>query len=131
MEWIVIVVILLLGLTVIYSHQLSVEGYADYIGDIRRPGLDVTDVGLSSLVDGPILRDFIPMRQGLTAYTAEACAAIDRSRETELGGQYVQRTNNYKRDFPDNCSAPLTEFVGSTYEPSDGVGLTVPCAGSC
>ena len=121
-SWMVIVAIIILGLTAAYGHTMAglqgMETFADY-----RPGTGVdTDA---------LLSDFITTRQGLTGYTAEACAAVDRAREMELGGQYTQRTNNYRRDYPDNCSAPLSEFVGSTYEPSDGVGLTVPCAGEC
>jgi hypothetical protein len=122
-SWMIIVAIVILGLTAVYGHTVSglqgMDTFADY-----RPGAGGVDTDA-------LLSDFITTRQGLTAYTAEACAAVDRAREMELGGQYVQRTNNYRRDYPDNCSAPLSELVGSTYEPADGVGLTVPCAGDC
>jgi hypothetical protein len=68
---------------------------------------------------------------GLGNLGAAGCAAIDQSRELELDGQYVQRTNNYRRQYPDNCSAPLTEFVGSVYKEKRDVGLGVPCKGLC
>lgn len=68
---------------------------------------------------------------GLGNLGAAGCAAIDQSRELELDGQYVQRTNNYRRQYPDNCSAPLTEFVGSVYKEKRDVGLGVPCKGRC
>ena len=48
----------------------------------------------------------------------------------ELNGQYVQRTNNYRREYPDNCSAPLNEFVGAVYKPV-AVGAKVPCGDRC
>jgi hypothetical protein len=68
---------------------------------------------------------------GLGNLGAAGCAAIDQSRELELDGQYVQRTNNYRRQYPDTCSAPFTEFVGSVYKEKRDVGLGVPCKGRC
>jgi hypothetical protein len=68
---------------------------------------------------------------GLGTLDAASCAAIDQSRELELDGQYVQRTNNYRRQYPDTCSAPFTEFVGSVYKEKRDVGLGVPCKGKC
>jgi hypothetical protein len=136
MAWVVIVALILLALTALYSMEMAKLGrpfelFADYIGSVARPGLDTTDVALADFAAPPLLGDFLTEQPGLTEYTAACCAAVDRAREMELGGQYTQRTNNYKRDYPDNCSAPLTELVGSVYAPKDGVGLTVPCAGSC
>jgi hypothetical protein len=81
--------------------------------------------------DNPPLSDFLTPNMQLSRLDAASCAAQDRSRELEPVGQYVQRTNNYRRDYPDNCSAPFTELVGSFYNPIDGFGLTVPCGGLC
>jgi hypothetical protein len=80
-----------------------------------------------------LMKDTIKVQKkvGLGNLSASSCAAQDRTRQAELGGQYIQRTNNYRRDYPDNCSAPLTDFVDSIYEPADGVGLTLPFAGQC
>jgi len=89
------------------------------------------EIQVADINNGPLLRDTMKVKAGLSGLSASACDAQDRAREMELGGQYAQRTNNYQRDYPDNCSAPITEFVDSIYEPRDGVGLTVPCAGSC
>jgi hypothetical protein len=79
---------------------------------------------------GLLLQDILPSQPGLSGMGAMDCAAADTSRQGELGGQYVQRTNNYRRDYPDTCSAPLTEFVGSVYKPME-LGRVVPCDGLC
>ena len=79
-----------------------------------------------------LLKDFIRVKAktGVSNLSAKGCADSDQSRQQELGGQYVQRTNNYRRDNPDNCSAPLSDFVGSIYD-QGSVGVTVPCDGDC
>ena len=107
------------------------EPFADFVGPTQATGLDGIDPDLQDFRAGNPLSDMLPEQQGLTDYGAADVANIDRSRQLELGGQFVQRTNNYRRDYPDNWSAPLSDFVGSIYKPKDGVGLTVPCAGQC
>jgi hypothetical protein len=47
--------------------------------------------------------------------TAKTCYETDFMSQTQLGGDYTQRTNNFKHEKPDNCSAPLTEFVNKFY----------------
>lgn len=47
--------------------------------------------------------------------TAKTCYEGDFMSHTQLGGDYTQRTNNFKHAKPDNCSAPLTEFVNKFY----------------
>ena len=47
--------------------------------------------------------------------TAKSCYDVDFMSHTQLSGDYTQRTNNFKHGNPDNCSAPLTEFVNSIY----------------
>ena len=111
----------------------SAEGFADYLsgseGGVGPDGVtpEVAEFGQNPLVLG----DVLPTSAGLTAYQAADVAAIDQSRQLELGGQYVQRTNNYRRVYPDNGSAPLSELVGSVYAPKDGIGAVVPCKGAC
>lgn len=107
----------------------ALEGFADYLDSAATsPGglePDIADIRQ------PLpLSDFLQEKPGLQDLTAGSCAGVDATRQTELGGQYVQRTNNYRRDYPDNCSAPLSEFVGSVYTPT-AVGATVPCTGQC
>lgn len=138
MEWMIIVTIILAALTGLYILQTNqsrrMENFADYIdSSASMGGPDGVNVELAAFPEGQqaLLKDHLTPSVGLSSLTASSCAAQDRARQMEVGGQYVQRTNNYRRDYPDNCSAPLTEFVDSMYAPRDGVGLTVPCNGSC
>lgn len=141
MEWLVVVALILVALTGLYAVAMQsvagtwttgAEGYADYIGgEPAGPDGVMPEVASFSSVTQPLMGDVIPVQTGLTPYTAAAVAAIDRSRSMELGGQYVQRTNNYAHLYPDNWTAPLSELVGSIYKPRDGVGLVVPCSGAC
>jgi hypothetical protein len=132
--WIVSLVILVgwyIGATGLQRGR-SAEGYADYLaGSVAGPAPDgvapeVADFGQNTA----ILGDMLQVSSGLTAYEASGVAAVNADRQLELGGQYVQRTNNYRRTYPDNGSAPLSELVGSVYSPI-AVGATVPCDGQC
>lgn len=137
MEWMVLVTIILAALTALYIMQMNqgrrMEHFADYIDSSVTGGPDGVNMELAAFPEGQqaLLKDHLKPSVGLSSLTASSCAAQDRARQMEVGGQYVQRTNNYRRDYPDNCSAPLTEFVDSMYAPRDGVGLTVPCNGAC
>ena len=140
-EWLSIVAVILAGLTALYvlqmdglrsGHVKPWEGFADFIGTSGDGYAGAEpDVPLAVFNQGLPLADMLAVQSGLTGMDASRCASADKARELELDGQYVQRTNNYKRDYPDNCSAPLSELVTSVYKPKDGVGLTVPCAGQC
>lgn len=109
----------------------SAEGFSDYLVTVPAgpDGVlpEVAEFGQNTVVLG----DVLPVAPGLTAYGAADVAAIDTTRQMEPGGQYLQRTNNYRHVYPDNGSAPLSEFVGSVYSPKDGVGELVPCKGLC
>ena len=139
MHWTLIVALMLIALTALYAMEMrrlhgpdlrGVESFTSGGGGSKElEGAGIQDI--ADINNGPLLRDTMKVKTGLSGLSASACDAQDRSREMEMGGQYAQRTNNYQRDYPDNCSAPITEFVDSIYEPRDGVGLTVPCAGSC
>ena len=138
-----VVAVIVIALTALYVLRMSRVGamlpgfprelFRDYIGtgvgSAGTPDGVVPD--LATLQQGVLLEDTLAFNPGLTGYTAEDVARIDDTRQMELGGQYVQRTNNYRREYPDNSSAPLSEFVGSVYAPKDGVGRIVPCGGSC
>jgi hypothetical protein len=138
-----VVAIIVLALTALYVLRMSRMGamlsgfpqefFRDYIGtgvaSARTPDGVVPD--LAAVGQGVLLEDRLDYNPGLTAYTAADVANIDDARQMELGGQYIQRTNNYRRMYPDNSSAPLSEFVGAVYSPKDGVGRVVPCGGQC
>ena len=133
MSWLVIVALLLIGLTWLYTRAMArgMESFSDYFATGVTGGPDGVEPELANIRTGPLLENTMTVQAGLTGLTAGGCYVQNRANELQLGGQYAQRTNNYQRDYPDNCSAPLSEFVGSMYVPTDGVGLTVPCAGQC
>ena len=61
--------------------------------------------------------------------TSERCFRTDIGESLKKTRNYLQRTNNYMRKHPDDCSAPNHEFVGTFYNPFDGVGRT-PATGT-
>lgn len=108
------------------------ERYMDFIGQPTPEGLPNGIAELAEFGQGLPLSDVLEVSMGLTDLDAPGCAAADSARQMELGGQYVQRTNNYRRDYPDHCSSPLSEFVGGFYKPKKGgVGQIVPYTGDC
>lgn len=56
-------------------------------------------------------------RGSISCLKASCCAETDFEWRTNLTGNYLQRTNNYKREFPDNCSGPLHELTLAFYKP--------------
>jgi hypothetical protein len=138
--WQVVVALLLIVLTGYYAYEMNKSGgscgsrYVERFINYSNVNFTYPEGVMDSLApvsQGPLLEGALKVHTGLSKLDAGSCAAQDRARQMELGGQYVQRTNNYRRDYPDNCSAPLTDFVDSIYAPNNGVGLTVPCDGSC
>ncbi len=55
-------------------------------------------------------------RDTIGCLRAGCCNETDFEARTNLTGNYLQRTNNYKRGYPDNCSGPLHEFTMSFYK---------------
>ena len=47
----------------------------------------------------------------LGTLTAQSCFEKDFMAQSSKTGNFIQRTNNFRHEEPDNCSAPLTEFV--------------------
>jgi hypothetical protein len=137
MEILVISALLILILVAFFITRLqsvTKEGFVSYLLAPSSKKESIEGVMSDDLQDFPNGQQVLLDRNldvGLGTLDAASCAAIDQSRELELDGQYVQRTNNYRRQYPDNCSAPLTEFVGSVYKEKRDVGLGVPCKGRC
>lgn len=113
-------------LYVLYNAEMRGLWASEYFVGVG-PDVDVADFNTALP-----LQDFLtPAAPAhLSGLTAAGCAGADAARQLELGGQYVQRTNNYQRDYPDTCSAPLTELVGAVYAPR-AIGAVVPCDGLC
>lgn len=52
----------------------------------------------------------------LSCMRAGCCYETDFQNRIQLTGNYIQRTNNYKRGAPDSCSAPFHELVNNFYK---------------
>jgi len=57
-------------------------------------------------------------RGSISCLKASCCAESDFEMRTNQTGNFLQRTNNYKREFPDNCTGPLHEFTLAFYKPT-------------
>lgn len=115
----------------------EVEGFADLTASTAMWGTNPIPMGstskvsgVSSISDGPAdatlntprkpynLLDYLPPapRGSISCLKASCCAETDFEERTMLTGNYLQRTNNYKREFPDNCTGPLHEFTLAFYK---------------
>ncbi len=96
------------------------------------PEGDVTGKPETEYIDGPadaslkqprkpynLLEQLPPAPRGsISCLKASCCAETDFEWRTNLTGNFLQRTNNYKREFPDNCSGPLHELTLAFYKNS-------------
>lgn len=65
-----------------------------------------------------LLPDLPPAPRGsISCLKASCCAETDFEWRTNLTGNFLQRTNNYKREFPDNCTGPRQELTLAFYKP--------------
>jgi hypothetical protein len=129
MEWMLAVSLAVLLITAAFVlHMTKVDYGVERFANEKAEG----SVDLAEFGQGLPLADFLRVETGVTRMGAPDCAAADSARQMELGGQYVQRTNNYRREYPDHCSSLRSDFVGGFYQPKEGgVGLRVPCDGDC
>lgn len=96
------------------------EGFSNFVG---KPDIGSVSgpapAGLTQprkpyhLLDG-VLKD--APRDTIGCLTAGCCNETDFEARTNLTGNYLQRTNNYKRSYPDNCTTPLHELTMSFYK---------------
>jgi hypothetical protein len=93
-------------------------------------GADANVVGNEKLLTSETLHPFSQedAMQNWSRMTSEKCLRTDAGEVLKPVGSYLQRTNNYKRTHPDDCSAPNHEFVGTFYKPHEGVGAS-PASG--
>ena len=114
-----------------FKHE---EGFANEEEKKEDPVSNSEKSQLSPDVNGAgpahILKDVIPVTRPFNetgTLTQQQCFEQDGHRIPEKLGDYNQRTNNYKHTYPDSCSAPFKELVGSFYAPRDGaIGSPVP-----
>ncbi len=78
------------------------------------PGEDVTVPNYDLLRDS--LKGFPEPRQPVGP-NAQECYAKDYTRKFEKAASYGQETNNYKRAYPDSCSAPNHDLIFNFYQP--------------
>jgi hypothetical protein len=138
MEWLLVITIILLALTALYSIQMAklaggprgIESYVDYInGELGGPDGVVPEI--ADFRQGLPLADMLTSTEKLTELGYGGAYTANKTRQLEIGGQYVQRTNNYRHTYPDNGSTPLNELAGAVYKSSSDIGATVPCDGLC
>jgi hypothetical protein len=85
-----------------------------------------------------LLGDEMPpprVKETISCVNSRSCYAQDFERMVSKTGNYRQMTNNYKRGYPDSCSAPYQELVLNFYKadsmpiPSNNTGGSVSEAG--
>lgn len=85
-----------------------------------------------------LLGDEIPpprVKETISCVNSRSCYAQDFERMVSKTGNYRQLTNNYKRGYPDSCSAPYQELVLNFYKadsmpvPHNNTGGSVSEAG--
>jgi hypothetical protein len=55
-------------------------------------------------------------KESISCVNSRSCYATDFERMVSKTGNYRQFTNNYKRGYPDSCSAPYQELVLNFYQ---------------
>lgn len=65
---------------------------------------------LNDVMDQPRLTESI------SCVNSRSCYATDFQSSIQKTGNYAQMTNNYKRKYPDSCSAPIQELVLNFYK---------------
>jgi|UniRef100_A0A6C0DYV0 hypothetical protein len=56
------------------------------------------------------------VKETISCVNSRSCYATDFERMVSKTGNYRQFTNNYKRNYPDSCSAPTQELVLNFYK---------------
>jgi hypothetical protein len=107
------------------ASELSPAMYEGFVGEEVKGRSEVEQV------DGPanaslqqprkpyhLLSDVLQdaPRDTIGCLRAGCCNETDFEARTNLTGNYIQRTNNYKRVYPDNCTGPLHEFTLAFYK---------------
>jgi len=55
-------------------------------------------------------------KESISCVNSRSCYATDFGRMLEKTGTFRQLTNNYKRNYPDSCTAPTQELVLNFYK---------------
>jgi len=139
MWWMLLTTLAIVGIIAAQIHwtprsalQGVDEDFMNYVDQDHPDKSGIAEPDLADIQQGLPLSDFLRVDAGLNGATAAECAEVDGARVTEPGGSYVQRTNNFRHDYPDYCMARPDDFVASVYAPKmDALGAGVGCAGKC
>jgi hypothetical protein len=66
---------------------------------------------------------FSTLGESLSNVNSRSCYKSDFERMVSKTGTYRQMTNNYKRGYPDSCTAPFQELVSNFYK---GDSMPIP-----
>lgn len=99
------------------------EGFTDSYDGVKGVD-DATEVSSGNPADSSLanmrtpysLLSGVPSEGRISGLTAKSCYEKDFMSKTNKTGNFLQRTNNFKHNGPDSCSAPLTEMVGGFYD---------------
>jgi len=115
--------LVLITLSLAISRQLSEQKHFGFPSSVGAPYSKYGDNRLenfSNPADFKIGGDYTLINSDQkkkingSVMTAQTCYENDFLAQTQKTGNYIQRTNNFKHEKPDACSAPL-EFVGNFY----------------
>jgi len=143
---IILSIIFTIGMILEYRYQymriilqkVGLENFESGSGNIDiaplgKMELSVLSPGAAmSLSTEKLLSDIISVQSDQDADAAwakipsQTCLASDQGEQLRPSRSYYQRTNNYKRTHPDDCSAPFHEMLGTFYAPTLGVGASAP-----
>jgi hypothetical protein len=65
-----------------------------------------------------LLNDVLPLKdkQNYGGLNSQTCYDTSFTTRLEHTGNYLQRTNNYRRKDPESCTTPKQEFVNAYYK---------------
>jgi hypothetical protein len=109
-------IFIILGWIVMTSLSLAIARQLSEQTFVFRGGLLENFTVQTSANNSLLLSDVLEVKKEPGTLNSKQCYDADFMSHTQLSGDYTQRTNNFKHGNPDNCSAPLTEFVNSIYE---------------
>lgn len=148
MKLLLAALVLAAAIVAFYYYMYKVEGFAGGLnvspslfvpsvapggydeGSSLSPGAAMNPI-TEKIIESPALPPMsIPEAESnFGKMTSERCFRTDIGESLKKTRNFLQRTNNYQRKHPDDCSAPNHEFVGTFYNPFDGVGRT-PATGT-
>jgi hypothetical protein len=112
-------IILIIFIACVFAYQSRMEGFES--PQIDSPVMEYPPNGPSPAdvdTNHPyhLLSDRLASHESLSCVNSRTCYATDFKRSIEKTGNYRQMTNNYKRNYPDNCSSWNQELTLAFYK---------------